>query len=122
VKYDILVIGGGNAALCAALMARRQGSGHAYCRSEEQLGVEIRYETSVSSLELDGSRFVAAHAGNQRFEAKSCVLVAGGFESNIEWLTYPCAYASSAIARSDRLRLTMPLSSGGFHFSSSPLR
>ncbi|WP_322045418.1 FAD-dependent tricarballylate dehydrogenase TcuA [Paraburkholderia sp. J67] len=59
---------------------------NAYYRSAEALGVQIRYDTPVDSIELDGSRFVAARSGTQRFEARTCVLAAGGFESNREWL------------------------------------
>lgn len=60
---------------------------NAYFRSAEQLGVEIRYDTPVVSVELDGDRFVAVHtADGSRIAAKSCVLAAGGFESNREWL------------------------------------
>lgn len=59
---------------------------NAYYRSAEALGVRIRYETPVDSIELDGNRFVAARSGTQRFEARACVLAAGGFESNREWL------------------------------------
>ncbi|PRX32895.1 tricarballylate dehydrogenase [Paraburkholderia sp. BL18I3N2] len=59
---------------------------NAYYRSAEALGVEIRYETPVDSLELDSGRFIAASSGRQRFEARACVLAAGGFESNREWL------------------------------------
>jgi tricarballylate dehydrogenase len=59
---------------------------NAYYRSAEQLGVRIRYDSPVSSLELDDGRFVAAHAGTERIEARSCVLAAGGFESNLEWM------------------------------------
>jgi len=60
---------------------------NAYFRSAERLGVQIRYETPVVSVEMDGERFVAAHTGRgERIEAKSCVLAAGGFESNREWL------------------------------------
>ena len=60
---------------------------NAYFRSAERLGVQIRYDTPVASVELDGDRFVAVctEAG-ERIEAKSCVLAAGGFESNREWL------------------------------------
>ncbi|MEO5701669.1 MAG: FAD-dependent tricarballylate dehydrogenase TcuA, partial [Casimicrobiaceae bacterium] len=35
---------------------------------------------------LQDGRFVAAFSGTRRFEAKTCVLAAGGFESNREWL------------------------------------
>ncbi|MBT2302818.1 FAD-dependent tricarballylate dehydrogenase TcuA [Variovorax paradoxus] len=60
---------------------------NAYYRSAERLGVAIRYETPVVAVELDGGRFVAARtASGERIEAKSCVLAAGGFESNREWL------------------------------------
>jgi tricarballylate dehydrogenase len=59
---------------------------NAYYRSAEALGVQIRYETPVDSIELDNGRFVAAKSGNLRFEARACVLAAGGFESNREWL------------------------------------
>ncbi|HCJ29050.1 MAG TPA: FAD-dependent tricarballylate dehydrogenase TcuA [Pseudomonas sp.] len=69
---------------------------NAYYRSAERLGVEIRYDTPVESVELDGGRFVAARVPArevngirlpaERIEARSCVLAAGGFESNREWL------------------------------------
>ncbi|OZI24476.1 MULTISPECIES: FAD-dependent tricarballylate dehydrogenase TcuA [Bordetella] len=59
---------------------------NAYYRSAEALGVQIRYDTPVDSLELDDGRFVAARSGSQRFPARACVLAAGGFESNREWL------------------------------------
>jgi tricarballylate dehydrogenase len=60
---------------------------NAYFRSAEQLGVQIRYDTPVVSLDLDGDRFVAAcTASGERIEARSCVLAAGGFESNRDWL------------------------------------
>ncbi len=59
---------------------------NAYYRSAEALGVQIHYETHVDALELDEGRFIAARSGGQRFEARACVLAAGGFESNREWL------------------------------------
>ncbi|AQV96362.1 FAD-binding dehydrogenase [Cupriavidus necator] len=59
---------------------------NAYYRSAEAMGVQVRYETPVDAIELDGDRFVAAHSGSQRFTARTCVLAAGGFESNREWL------------------------------------
>jgi tricarballylate dehydrogenase len=59
---------------------------NAYYRSAEALGVEIRYNTAVDRVELAGDRFVAAHVGAERIAAKTCVLAAGGFESNREWL------------------------------------
>ena len=59
---------------------------NAYYRSAETLGVHIRYETPVDRVELDGDRFVAAYSGEERFEARTCALASGGFESNREWL------------------------------------
>jgi tricarballylate dehydrogenase len=59
---------------------------NAYYRSAEALGVQIRYDAPVDSLELEEGRFVAARIGHERIEARACVLAAGGFESNREWL------------------------------------
>ncbi|MBK0391487.1 FAD-dependent tricarballylate dehydrogenase TcuA [Ramlibacter algicola] len=59
---------------------------NAYYRSAERLGVQVRYDTPVDGLELQDGRFVAARSKGQRFEARSCVLAAGGFESNLQWL------------------------------------
>lgn len=59
---------------------------NAYYRSAERLGVDVRYDTPVDAIELDGPRFVAARAGAERITAATCVLAAGGFESNREWL------------------------------------
>ncbi|MEX3955150.1 FAD-dependent tricarballylate dehydrogenase TcuA [Trinickia sp. EG282A] len=59
---------------------------NAYYRSAENLGVQIRYDAPVEQIELDGSRFVAAYVGDERIVARTCVLAAGGFESNREWL------------------------------------
>lgn len=59
---------------------------NAYFRSAEALGVQVRYEAPVDRLEMHDGHFVAAFVGDERFEARSCVLAAGGFESNREWL------------------------------------
>jgi tricarballylate dehydrogenase len=61
---------------------------NAYYRSAENLGVQIRYESPIEKIELDDEqRFVAAIGRDgQRFAAKACVLAAGGFESNRDWL------------------------------------
>jgi tricarballylate dehydrogenase len=63
---------------------------NAYYRSAQALGVQVRYDTPIERLELDGGRFVAAFGGsegcNERFPARACVLACGGFESNREWL------------------------------------
>lgn len=59
---------------------------NAYYRSAKKLGVQIRYESPVKRVELKDGRFVAAFVGSERITAKTCVLAAGGFESNREWL------------------------------------
>lgn len=59
---------------------------NAYYRSAERLGVQIRYDAPVDAIELEDDRFVAARVGGERIAARSCVLAAGGFESNREWL------------------------------------
>ncbi|MEQ1806257.1 MAG: FAD-dependent tricarballylate dehydrogenase TcuA, partial [Burkholderiaceae bacterium] len=59
---------------------------NAYYRSAEKLAVQIRYGTPVTRLELDAGRFVAALVGEQRIEARACVVASGGFESNLEWM------------------------------------
>jgi len=59
---------------------------NAYYRSADHLGVQVRYGAPVDRLELHGGRFVAAYVGAERIEARACVLAAGGFESNLEWL------------------------------------
>ncbi len=60
---------------------------NAYYRSAQALGVQVRYDTPVQRLELQGSRFVAAHTtAGERITARACVVASGGFESNREWL------------------------------------
>ena len=59
---------------------------NAYYRSAETLGVQIRYNAGVDRLDLREGHFLAAQVGAERIEAKACVMAAGGFESNREWL------------------------------------
>ncbi len=73
---------------------------NAYYRSAEKIGVQIRYDSPVDRLELRPStpstelrtgssgrtEFVAAYVGDERIEAKACVMAAGGFESNLAWV------------------------------------
>ncbi len=59
---------------------------NAYYRSAQRLGVQIRYQSPVDRLELQDGHFVAVHVGAERITARACVLAAGGFESNREWL------------------------------------
>lgn len=68
---------------------------NAYYRSAQKLGIDIHYDCEVVEIEMDQGRFCAALAEQKRpdgtvqrmrLEAKACVLAAGGFESNREWL------------------------------------
>ncbi len=66
---------------------------NAYYRSAEKLGVQVRYNAPVEGIELQTStetgrrEFKAALLQNgERITAKTCVLAAGGFESNLAWL------------------------------------
>jgi tricarballylate dehydrogenase len=68
---------------------------NAYFRSAQKLGVQVRYQAPVSRLEIVNGHFVAAHVDtkqtdgrvtSERIMARSCVLAAGGFESNRDWL------------------------------------
>lgn len=59
---------------------------NAYYRSAERLGIRVRYDARVDRVQLNDGRFVAAFVGEERIRAKSCVLAAGGFESNLAWL------------------------------------
>lgn len=59
---------------------------NAYYRSAGRLGVAVRYQAPVDRLEIQDGRFRAAFVGDERIEARACVLAAGGFESNRDWL------------------------------------
>ncbi|WP_108647055.1 FAD-dependent tricarballylate dehydrogenase TcuA [Polynucleobacter rarus] len=60
---------------------------NAFYRSAEKLGIQIRYQSPVKSIDLDGTEFKAVILeSGERIEAKVCVLACGGFESNREWL------------------------------------
>ncbi|WP_395703736.1 FAD-dependent tricarballylate dehydrogenase TcuA [Aquabacterium sp.] len=70
----------------AFLMGGGKALVNAYYRSAEALGVQVRYASPVQRIELDNGRFVAAWSGDRRITARACVLAAGGFESNRDWL------------------------------------
>lgn len=82
---------------------------NAYFRSAERLGVQVRYDTPVCDIELQGDRFVAAHVpprevgGRQlpaeRIQARSCVLAAGGFESTAAGCVRPGGRTNAANGR-----------------------
>ena len=59
---------------------------NAYHRSAQRMGVAVRYDSPVDRLALRDGRFEAAFVGGERIEARACVLAAGGFESDLDWL------------------------------------
>src|SRR6478609_6438479 len=59
---------------------------NALYRTAENLGVEVRYETEVTGLEIENGVFRSLSVGGETYRAKALVAAAGGFESNIEWL------------------------------------
>ena len=59
---------------------------NAYYRSAEKLGVQVRYEAPVERIEIEGGQFQAAWVRGERITASACVLAAGGFESNRDWM------------------------------------
>ena len=61
---------------------------NAYYRSAEALGIGVRYEAPVEALELgpQGQFRAARLVSGERIEARACVIAAGGFESNRDWL------------------------------------
>ncbi len=73
-RTNAFYLGGGKAML------------NAYYRSAQRLGVRVRYEAPVERIEVRDGRFMAAWVRDERIEAQSCVLAAGGFESNRDWL------------------------------------
>jgi tricarballylate dehydrogenase len=63
---------------------------NAYYRAAAALGIEVRYETEVVALKIEGGRFrsatVLCKGVEQEIAAKAVVAASGGFESNLEWL------------------------------------
>src|SRR6478752_6779910 len=57
---------------------------NALYRTAENLGVEVRYETEVTGLEIENGVFRSLSVGGETYRAKALVAAAGGFESNIE--------------------------------------
>jgi len=77
-RTNAFFLGGGKALL------------NAYYRAAEALGVAIAYDTEVVDLALEDGRFKSAVALRDgirhEVRARSLVVAAGGFESNLEWL------------------------------------
>lgn len=54
----------------------------------QKIGVEVRYESEVTELEIEDGMFLSATIGKGggKVRASTLVAAAGGFESNFEWL------------------------------------
>jgi tricarballylate dehydrogenase len=63
---------------------------NAYYRQAEMLGVDIRYDAEVVALDIRDGKFRSAsvkqNGDEYEVKAKTVVMAAGGFESNIDWL------------------------------------
>ena len=60
---------------------------NAYYRSAQELGIEILYNIKIKDLKLNQGHFEAAIAEDTVcLKPKAVYLLAGGFESNLEWL------------------------------------
>jgi len=77
-RTNAFFLGGGKAMLNALYL------------TAQSLGVEVRYETEVTGIDIDDGFFIGAHVtcdGQEEFvPARTFVAAAGGFEANIEWL------------------------------------
>ena len=77
-RTNAFFLGGGRAML------------NALCDTAENMGVEIRYDTSATALDIEDGFFKSAVIegpdGPQTIHARALVTAAGGFEANIEWL------------------------------------
>ena len=77
-RTNAFFLGGGRAML------------NALCDTAEKMGVEIRYDTTATALDIEDGFFKSATIdgpdGQQVIHARALVTAAGGFEANIEWL------------------------------------
>jgi len=77
-RTNLFFLGGGKALV------------NTYYDTAQRMGVEVRYETGVEGILLDGKRVegvVIERAGRREtLRARAVVLASGGFEANIPWL------------------------------------
>lgn len=77
-RSNLFMLGGGKAMM------------NAYYDRAAKLGVEIRYESQVNSLNVREGEFISASASSlgttRDIKARTTVVAAGGFEANISWL------------------------------------
>jgi len=77
-RTNAFFLGGGKAMLNALHLTARR------------LGVEVRYDTAVTGLDVEDGFFLGAHVrcgeAEEFIPARTFVAAAGGFEANIDWL------------------------------------
>ena len=83
------------------LHGRRQGAGQRLLpQRRARSACEVRYDTPVDAHRAATTAASSPRArGGERIEARSCVLAAGGFESNREWLREAWGRTSAANGR-----------------------
>jgi tricarballylate dehydrogenase len=63
---------------------------NAYYRAAETMGIDIRYDTEVCGVTIQGDRACSVRVGQgghqEEIEAGAFVAAAGGFQANLEWL------------------------------------
>jgi tricarballylate dehydrogenase len=63
---------------------------NSYCRTAEELGVEIIYDSEVQDLVITDGKFISATVSidnvSRSINAKAIILGSGGFQANLEWL------------------------------------
>jgi tricarballylate dehydrogenase len=63
---------------------------NSYYAAAERAGIDVRYDSEVTALEIRNGEFVSAAvragAGTEHVTAKAVVVASGGFEANVEWL------------------------------------
>jgi tricarballylate dehydrogenase len=57
----------------------------AHERIASRLGIEVRYDCSVTGLMTDGGSVVGVRIGDQELRAESVVIASGGFQANAQW-------------------------------------
>src|SRR5688572_11206447 len=77
-RTNLFFLGGGKALV------------NTYYDTAQRMGVEVRYETGVEGILLDGKRVdgvvVEREGQRETLRARAVVLASGGFEANVAWL------------------------------------
>ncbi|MCL4466886.1 MAG: FAD-dependent tricarballylate dehydrogenase TcuA [Chloroflexi bacterium] len=75
---------------CRFFLGGGKAAVNAYFKTAQRMGVEVRYDTTVEDLAIDGRSVtgvaVERLGERQTLLARSVILASGGFEANVEWL------------------------------------